>query len=75
MFQSTILVVFLVYMTYSGFALSLDSENEVHVLRQLVEEMFTKVETLDETVTTDNEAVSRSKQNGRIPEESILVSR
>ena len=75
MFQSKILVVFLVYMTSSGFALSLDSENEVHVLRQLVEELSTKVETLDEMVITDNEAVSRSKKNGRIPEESILVSR
>ena len=55
MFQSTILIVLLFYMTSSGFALSLDSENEVHVLRKLVEQLSTKVETLEEMVTADNE--------------------
>ena len=62
MFQSITLVMFLFYMTTSGFALSLDSENEVLVLRKLVEELSTKVQALEEVVTADSEAVSRSKK-------------
>ena len=61
MFQSTILVVFLFCVT-SSFALRLDSENEIHVLRRLVEELSTKVETLEEMVTADSEAVSRPQK-------------